>query len=99
VRTGGVRVSMRFIGPEEDGVVAVSRTLGSSFVGIFAAGSSPSDAASPFEGGGEGVEGSDKGGTVSHKGAGSPWGPLIIWVSLAFYIFPCTWKLLPPWLP
>jgi hypothetical protein len=34
---------MRFMGPEEGGVVAVSRTPGLSLVGIFAAGASLSD--------------------------------------------------------
>jgi hypothetical protein len=43
VRTGGLGVSMRFMGPEEGGVVAVSRTPGLSLVGIFAAGASLSD--------------------------------------------------------
>jgi hypothetical protein len=62
VRTGGFGVSMRFMGPEEDGVVAVSRTPGLSLVGIFAAGASLSDAASPSKGGGEQVGGSGKGG-------------------------------------
>jgi hypothetical protein len=60
VRTGGLRVSMRFMGPEEGGVVAVSRTPGLSLVGIFAAGASPSDAASPS--GGEEVDSGGKGG-------------------------------------
>jgi hypothetical protein len=92
VMTGGLRVSMRFMGPEEGGVVAVSRTPRLSLAGEFAAGASRSDAASPSE-------------------AKSRWRwqrwiqwhmggvPLLIWVSLAFYIFSCTWKLLPPWLP
>jgi hypothetical protein len=57
VRTGGLRVSMRFIGPEEGGVVAVSRTPGPGLVGIFAGGAFPSDVASLSKGGGEGVEG------------------------------------------
>jgi hypothetical protein len=38
---------MRFMGPEEDGIVAVSRTPRLSLISIFAAGDSPSDAASP----------------------------------------------------
>jgi hypothetical protein len=37
-------------------------------------------------------------GTVAHKGVGSPQGSLLIQVSPVFYIFPCTWKLLLPWL-
>jgi hypothetical protein len=37
--------------------------------------------------------------TVVHKGMEFPQGPPIIWVFLAFYIFLCTWKPLPPWLP
>jgi hypothetical protein len=53
VRTGGLEVSMRFMGPEEGGVIAVSRTPGPSLVGIFVAGASPSDDASLSEGGGE----------------------------------------------
>jgi hypothetical protein len=56
VRTSGLGVSIRFKGPEESGVVAVSRTSGPSLVGVFAAGTSLSDAASPSEGGGEGAE-------------------------------------------
>jgi hypothetical protein len=62
VRTGGLRVSMRFMGPEEGGVVAVSRTPGLSLVGIFAAGASPSHAAFPSEGGSEEADGSGKSG-------------------------------------
>jgi hypothetical protein len=58
VRTSGFRVSMRFMGPEEGGVVADSRTPGPSFVDVFAAGASPPDAASP---GGDEEEGSGKG--------------------------------------
>jgi hypothetical protein len=85
VRTGELGVSMRFVGPEEGGVVAVSRTPGPSLVGVFIAGASLSDAAFPFKDGGEGTEGGGKG---AHKGAGSPQSPLLIWVSLAFYIFP-----------
>jgi hypothetical protein len=50
---------MRFMGPEEGGGVAVSRTLGLSLVGIFVA---ASDAAFPPEGGGEEVDGGGKGG-------------------------------------
>jgi hypothetical protein len=49
---------MRFIRPEDDEVLAVSRTPASSLVGVFSAGASPSDAASPSEGGSEGAEGS-----------------------------------------
>jgi hypothetical protein len=33
-------------------------------------------------------------GIVAHKG-GISWDPPLIWVSMAFYIFPCTWKMLP----
>jgi hypothetical protein len=36
---------------------------------------------------------------VAQKRVVSLGGPLLVWVSLAFYIFPCIWKLLPPWLP
>jgi hypothetical protein len=54
VRTGGLRVSMRFIGPEEGGVVAVSRIPGPGLIGVLAAVASPSDAAFPSVGGGEG---------------------------------------------
>jgi hypothetical protein len=53
---------MRFMGPDEGGVVAVSRIPGPGLVGIFAAGASPSDVASSSKGGGEGAEGSGKGG-------------------------------------
>jgi hypothetical protein len=53
---------MRFMGPEEGGVVAVSITPGLSLVGVFAAGASPSDAASPSEGGGKEVDGGGKDG-------------------------------------
>jgi hypothetical protein len=62
VRTGGLGVSMRVMEPEEGGVVAVSRTPGPGFSGIFAAGASPSDAAFPSQSGGEGAEGGGKGG-------------------------------------
>jgi hypothetical protein len=51
---------MRFIGPEEVGAVAVSKAPGPSFAGVFAAGVSPSDAASLSTGAGEGVEGNGK---------------------------------------
>jgi hypothetical protein len=37
---------MRLMGPEEGGVVTVSRIPGPNLVSIFAAGASPSDAAS-----------------------------------------------------
>jgi hypothetical protein len=47
---------MSFMGPEEGGVVAVSRIPGPSLVGIFAVGASPS------KGRGKGVEGNGKGG-------------------------------------
>jgi hypothetical protein len=80
---------MRFMGPEEGEVVAVSRTPGPVLVGIFAAGASPSDVASLSKGGGEGAKGD--GYILAEK-------PLLIWVSMAFYIFPCTLKLLLPWL-
>jgi hypothetical protein len=33
-------------------------------------------------------------GIAACKGAG----PLLTWVSLDFCIFPCTWKLLPPYM-
>jgi hypothetical protein len=62
VRTGGLRVSLRFMGPEEGGVVAVSRTPGLDLGGISAAGASPLNAASPSKGGGEEVGGGGKGG-------------------------------------
>jgi hypothetical protein len=51
---------MRFMGLEEGGIVAVSRTPGLSPAGIFATGASPLDAASS-EGGGEGAKGDGKG--------------------------------------
>jgi hypothetical protein len=41
---------MRFMGSEESRVVAVSRTLGPRLVGIFVAGASLCDAASPSKG-------------------------------------------------
>jgi hypothetical protein len=66
VRTGGPGVSMNFMGPDKGSVVTVSRTGGPRLVGIFAAGASPSDAASPSEVGGEGVKGSGKWGTVAY---------------------------------
>jgi hypothetical protein len=94
VRTGGLRMSMRFMGSEEGRVVAVSRTPGPSFVGISVAGAFPSDAASPSKSGGKEVDGSGKAGYSGTQGDRFPWGPLLIWVSPAFYIFPCTWKLL-----
>jgi hypothetical protein len=74
---------MKFIGPEEGGIVAVLRTPGPGLVGIFTAGASPSDVASPSKGGGEG----EAVGTVAHKGVASPRGPLLTWVSLVLYIF------------
>jgi hypothetical protein len=61
VRTGGFRVSMRFMGLEEGGVVAISRTPRLGLVGVFATGASPLDAASPPEGGGEEVDGCGRG--------------------------------------
>jgi hypothetical protein len=84
---------------EESVIVVGSRTPGPSLVGIFAAGASLFDTSSPSEGGGKGVESGGIGGTEAHKGVGSPWGPPLIWVSMAFHIFPCSWKLLPSWLP
>jgi hypothetical protein len=75
---------MRLKGPEEVGVVAVSRTLGPGLVGVSAAGASPSDAASPSKGGGEGQKAVAKVGTLVHKGLGSPQGPPLIWVLPAF---------------
>jgi hypothetical protein len=62
VRTGGLGVSMRFMGPKEGGVVAVSKTPESSLVGVFAASASQSDAALPFKGRSQGSEGGGKGG-------------------------------------
>jgi hypothetical protein len=59
MRTGGLRMSLRLVRPEKDGVVAVS---GLSLVDVFAAGTSPSDAASPSEDGGEEADGGGKGG-------------------------------------
>jgi hypothetical protein len=53
---------MRFMGPEKGGVVAVSRTPRLGLKGIFAAGASPSDVASPSEDGGEEADGSGKDG-------------------------------------
>jgi hypothetical protein len=82
--TGGLRVSMRFNGPEEVGVVAVSRTPGSRLVSVFASGASLSDAASPSEGEGEGAEGSGKSEYSSAWGVESPQVPPLIWVFLAF---------------
>jgi hypothetical protein len=76
------------MGPEEREVVAVLRTSELSLVGVFAAGASPSDVASPSEGGGEKVEGGGKGGYSGTKGGRSPQGAPLLWVSLAFYIFP-----------
>jgi hypothetical protein len=55
-------MSMRFMGPEESGVVAVSRTPGLSLIDVFAAEASTLDAASPSEDGGEEVDGRGKGG-------------------------------------
>jgi hypothetical protein len=63
---------MRFRGPEEGGVVADPRTPGPGLVGEVVAGASPSDAASPSEGGGEGAEGSRYSGT---RGGGVSLGP------------------------
>jgi hypothetical protein len=56
---------MRFMGPDEDGVVALLMTPGPGLglVDIFAAGASPSDAASPPKGGGKGAEGGEYSGT------------------------------------
>jgi hypothetical protein len=54
MRTGGLRVSMRFIGPEEGWVFALSRTPGPALEGIFAAGAPP--AASLSEDGCKGAE-------------------------------------------
>jgi hypothetical protein len=53
---------MRFRGPEEGGVVAVSRTPGPSLVSVLVAGASPLDV-SPSEGGGKGAEGGGYSGT------------------------------------
>jgi hypothetical protein len=61
VRLGGLGVSMRFMGPEEDEVV--SRTPQPGLVGIVAAGASWSDATSLSKGGGEGAEGGGYSGT------------------------------------
>jgi hypothetical protein len=72
VRAGGLRMSMRFMGPEESGVVAVSRTPGLCLVGVFAVGASLSDAASSSEGGGEEADGSGKGGYSGNNGVGVP---------------------------
>jgi hypothetical protein len=74
VRAGGLRMSMRFMGPEESGVVAVSRTPGLCLVGVFAVGASLSDAASSSEGGGEEADGSGKGGySGTWRGQGLLW--------------------------
>jgi hypothetical protein len=62
VRTGGLGVGMRFMGPEEGGVIAVSKTPMLSLIDVFASGASPSDAASPSKGGGEEADGGSKGG-------------------------------------
>jgi hypothetical protein len=62
---------MRFMGPEEGGIVAVSRTPELGLVGIFAAGASPSNVASPSEEGGKQIVVA-KVGTVTHKEVGSP---------------------------
>jgi hypothetical protein len=63
---------MRFMGPEEGGVVAISRTPGLILVGIFAAGASLSAAASSSKGGGKGAEGSGYSGTAGTVSPGSP---------------------------
>jgi hypothetical protein len=89
---------MKFMGPEESGVVAVSRTLGSSLSGVFAVGTSLLMLLPSLRVEVKGWKSVTKVGTVAHNGLGFPWGLLLIWVSLAFYIFPCTWKLLPSWL-
>jgi hypothetical protein len=47
---------MRFIGPEECGVVAVSRTPEPGLIDIFAAGASTSDVAFLSKGGGKRTE-------------------------------------------
>jgi hypothetical protein len=60
---GGLRASMRFMGPEKGGVVVVSRTPGLlGCWGFQAAGASPPDADSPSEGRGERAEGGGRGG-------------------------------------
>jgi hypothetical protein len=51
---------MTFMGPEESGVGAVTRSTGLVLVGIFAAGTFLSDATSPSDGGGKEVDGRGK---------------------------------------
>jgi hypothetical protein len=74
---------MRFMGPEESGVDAVSRTPG--LLGVFVAGASPSVAASHFEGGGKEAE---RVGTVAHERAGTPLIPYkyeVLWLFTFFH--------------
>jgi hypothetical protein len=59
MRIGGLRVSMRLMGPEESRVVAVP---GLGLVNVFADGASLSDAAPPSGNGGENIYGGGKGG-------------------------------------
>jgi hypothetical protein len=96
VRTGGFGVSMRFMGPEEGGVVAVSRTPGPP-LWVYLLLGLPCLLLLPLPR--MEVKGRKAVGTVAHKEVVSHRAPLLIWDFLAFYIFPCTWKLLPPWLP
>jgi hypothetical protein len=51
VRTGGLRMNMKLMGPDEGGVVAILRIPRPSHV---AAGASPSDVAFPFKSGHKG---------------------------------------------
>jgi hypothetical protein len=95
VRSGGLGVSMRIMEPEEGGVVAVSRNPWPGLLGAFAAGASLSCALSLLRVEAKRWKTVAKVGIVAHKGVSFPQK----WVSMDFYIFPCTWKLLPPWLP
>jgi hypothetical protein len=99
VRTDRLRVSMRFMGPEEGRVVTVSKTLGPSLVGIFTAGLPHLMLLPHLRVEAKWQKAVAKMSIVAHKEVGSPWGCLLIWVSLGFYIFPCIWKVLPPRLP
>jgi hypothetical protein len=86
---------MRFIGPEEGGVAAVLRTPG--LMQMYLLLGLPCLMLFPLlmvE-----VKEQKEMSTVVHKRMEFPQGPPMICVFLDFYIFPCTWKPLPPWLP
>jgi hypothetical protein len=84
---------------EECVIVVGSRTPWPSLVGVFAAGLPCLMVLPLLRVVTKGWKVVAKVGTEAHKGVGSPWGPSLMWVSVAFHIFPCTWKLLPSWLP